>query len=77
MVGEFNAPYIFIKFYAPNNCEKCRIGTPDDSYIPTRKQLFAVTPAYLQQRPNLKFFSLKKIYYPNKTVAFQIGSVVQ
>ena len=76
MIGEFNAPEIFFKFYAPENCYKCKIGTPDNLLNPLRKQLFAVTPEYLITHP-YKFITKKIIYYPNKRVAFQIDEVVQ
>jgi 4-amino-4-deoxy-L-arabinose transferase-like glycosyltransferase len=34
---------IFFDFYAPNDCEKCRLGDIDD-YDPSKRQLFALTP---------------------------------
>lgn len=77
MAPEFNAPEIFFKFYAPNQCEKCQIGTPKESYNPTKRQLFAVTPAFLNDNPSFIFIAQKIIYYPNKNIAFQIGEVVQ
>lgn len=77
MIGEFNAPYIFFKFYAPHDCQKCKIGLPSDSFVGNRKQLFALTPDYLQKNPQLKFALEKSIYYPNGDIAFQIGLVVQ
>jgi 4-amino-4-deoxy-L-arabinose transferase-like glycosyltransferase len=75
MIGEFNAPYIFFKFYAPNGCEKCTLGVPNEVYNPERKQLFAVSPTYLTQHPEIKFLTKKIIYYPNKKPAFLIGEV--
>lgn len=77
MIREFNAPHIFFKFYAPDNCQKCHLGTPTEILDPTKKQLFALTPRYLQQNPTIKFKTKKTIYYPNTKVAFQIGEVVQ
>jgi hypothetical protein len=77
MTPEFNAPEIFFKFYAPQNCSKCMIGTPDTNYYPSLKQLFAVTPYYLQNHPDLKFNDFKTLYYPNGRIAFKIGEVVQ
>ena len=77
MAPEFNAPEIFFKFYAPNSCLKCRIGLPDNFYNPSRKQLFALSPTYLSNNQVLKFKIKKTIYYPNKTIAFQIGEIVQ
>lgn len=76
MEGAFNAPEIFLKFYSPDNCKRCRIGVPQDRYDPSRKQLFALTPLYIQEH-NVKLTSKKIIYYPNNTVAFQIGEIVQ
>jgi len=75
MAPEFNSPEIFFKFYAPNDCNKCRIGLPDTNYNPLIKQLFAVTPKYLHERPYIKFKTQKTIYYPNGTIAFQIGEI--
>lgn len=77
MAPEFNAPDIFFKFYAPNDCNKCRIGLPDTNYNPLIKQLFAVTRKYLHERPYIKFKTQKTIYYPNGTIAFQIGEIVK
>jgi 4-amino-4-deoxy-L-arabinose transferase-like glycosyltransferase len=77
MAPEFNAPEIFFKFYAPDNCSNCIVGTPNENHNPSLKQLFAVTPYYLQGHPALKFNTLKRIIYPNQSVAFQIGEVVQ
>lgn len=77
MAGEFNAPEIFLKFYAPHNCQKCRIGIPDQNYTPGRKQLFAVTPLYLSTHLNYLFKINKTIYYPNQSIAFEIGEIVQ
>lgn len=77
MIPEFNAPDIFFKFYAPNGCRKCGLGTPDTVYDPNSKQLFALTPKYLLEHPSYQFKTLKTIYYPNKNIAFQIGEVVQ
>lgn len=76
MAPEFNAPEIFLKFYGRNKCYKCKIGLPEDSFRPDKKQLFAVTPTYLKNK-NLNFNTVKYIYYPNGGVAFQIGTVVE
>jgi 4-amino-4-deoxy-L-arabinose transferase-like glycosyltransferase len=77
MAGEFNAPEIFLKFYAPHDCQKCHIGIPDQNYIPGRKQLFAVTPLYITEHPSYRFKLKKTIYYPNQSIAFEIGEIVQ
>ena len=76
MQGAFNSPEIFLKFYAPHSCANCRIGNPEDKYDPSRNQLFALTPLYVTEH-NLKFVPQKVIYYPNHTVAFEIGEIVQ
>jgi 4-amino-4-deoxy-L-arabinose transferase-like glycosyltransferase len=75
LIGEFNAPYIFFKFYAPHGCEKCKLGVPDLNYDLNKKQLFAVSPAYLATHSELRFAIKKIIYYPNRKEAFLIGEV--
>lgn len=77
MIGEFNAPEIFFKFYAPHDCSNCHIGTPDTNYLPGRKQLFVITPNYLTAHSMYHFKAEKMIYYPNQTIAFEIGEIVQ
>jgi 4-amino-4-deoxy-L-arabinose transferase-like glycosyltransferase len=77
MAPEFNSPEIFFKFYAPNDCHKCVIGAPSTNSHTSLRQLFAVTPNYLQNNPHLRFNVLKTIYYPNRSIAFEIGEVVQ
>ncbi|HSW96265.1 MAG TPA: glycosyltransferase family 39 protein [Candidatus Saccharimonadales bacterium] len=75
MAPEFNAPDIFFKFYAPHRCNICKIGLPEDSFDPHIKQLFAVTPLYLQQHPEFRIEMQKRIIYPNGTTAFFIGEI--
>lgn len=77
MAPEFNAPEIFFKFYAPNTCKKCVVGLPDTYYHPELKQLFVVTPTYLEVHPAYKFSTRKIIYYPNGLIAFRIGEIVK
>ncbi len=77
MSPEFNAPEIFFKFYTRNQCHYCKIGTPDTLYNPTHKQLFAVTPRYLSQNSRFHFITKEVIFYPNNTIAFQIGEIVE
>ncbi|MBI4201165.1 MAG: glycosyltransferase family 39 protein [Chloroflexi bacterium] len=67
MVGEFNAPEIFFKFYAPEGCPKCRIGDLS-LYNRGRKQLFALKPAQLV--PRFKYATKHTVTYPNGEVAF-------
>lgn len=81
MIPEFNAPDIFFKFYAPKDCSKCIAGLPETYYNPAKRQLFAVNPNYLQRylelNESLKFANLKTIYYPDKTIAFEIGKFIK
>lgn len=75
MTSEFNAPYIFLKFYGQDRCEKCLIG---DFFLidKNKKQLFAVKPKDLEQlKPDYQFLSQKEIFYPNGDLAFKIGEV--
>ncbi len=71
----FNAPEIFFKFYAPTDCQKCKLGTPDTLLNPQRKQLFAITPDYLTEHSQFHFSIKKIIYYPDGEIAFMIGEV--
>ena len=77
MAPEFNAPEIFFKFYAPNGCKKCIVGTPENSYDPRLNQLFAIPPVYFTNNPSTQFKTVEVIYYPNNTVAFYIGEIVK
>ncbi len=77
MAPEFNAPEIFFKFYAPNDCKKCLIGLPETNLDPQKRQLFAVTPDYLSKNPGYKLSTKKIIYYPNGSIAFRIGEIVK
>ncbi len=83
MSGEFNGGEIFIKFYDPKNfCHnKCNIGDfwrEPNIYNPKRRQLYSLSPEYLNKSKFGKKFVVKKtVYYPNKTIAFQIGEIVQ
>lgn len=77
MESAFNAPHIFFNFYAPGECEKCTLGLPHERYDVTKRQLFAVTPYYLEEHPEIQFKILKTLFYPDKKVAFQIGEIVQ
>lgn len=82
MSGEFNAVEIFLKFYDPkDDCHnKCRIGDlwrNPEIHNPARKQLFALSPEYLQNSEFKDKFSVKQIiYYPNQDPAFFIGEVM-
>lgn len=75
MIPGFNAPHIFFSFYAPTGCSKCRLGTPHESYNPTLKQVFAVSPQYLADHPAIKLHIDEIVYYPNMMPAFVIGEI--
>lgn len=75
MTPEFNAPDIFFKFYAPNQCKKCVVGLPQDFFNPRMKQLFAVTPVYLQEHQEFRMLTQRRIIYPNGETAFYIGEI--
>lgn len=77
MAPEFNAPDIFLKFYSPQNCHKCAVGLPKDFMNQKGKTLFAVTPAYLSQNPDINFLTIKEVKYPKGGVAFKIGTIVK
>jgi len=68
MSSKFNAPEIFLKFYAPTSCQKCKIG--DTSlYNSSKKQIFALPPDSLA---NKTYKTQKNIHYPNGEIAFKI-----
>ncbi len=71
--GEFNAPYIFFRFYAPDACKKCQIGNLT-SYDPARRQIFALRPNNVLDP--YTYDTKKTLLYPDGTVAFQIVEVV-
>lgn len=83
MSGEFNAGQIFIPFYDPKNLcnNRCKIGDfwrEPSIYVSSRKQLFSLSPEYLNNSTLKEKFLVKKtIYYPNNTIAFLIGEIVQ
>lgn len=76
MQPAFNAPYIFFSFYAHDKCKRCTVGSPKTHYIKGQKQLFAITPEYLQQN-SVHFKTKDVVFYPNNTVAFLIGEIVE
>ncbi|MDP3974458.1 MAG: glycosyltransferase family 39 protein [bacterium] len=81
--AEFNGSEIFYKFYDPLNLcnNKCQIDTfYVHPYIinPNRRQLFTLSPDTLNKSLIKEKFLVKKtIYYPNNTIAFLIGEIVQ
>lgn len=74
LMGNFNEPYIFIKFYDPKNTcsDKCIIGNLS-SYNPTVKQLYAISADKMTELGNHAFLTKKTLYYPDHTPAFYIG----
>lgn len=81
MSGEYNAGQIFLAFYDPENkCQsKCKMGdffTKPLIINMNKKQLFALSPNYLEQSKLINRFIVKKtIYYPNNKTAFFIGEI--
>jgi hypothetical protein len=74
LMGNFNSPEIFPKFYDPeNSCQsKCIIGNLS-FYDPTKKQLFAIGSDLIAKTPpNFLLQKLETIYYPNHEPAFFI-----
>lgn len=67
---QFNAPYIFLKFYDPKNtCPNCKVGGID-GFDSSKKQLFSLTPE-VANKVAVKTIH-KTIRYPNNEVAFYI-----
>lgn len=82
MGGEFNAGEIFLKFYDPKNtCQgKCKLGDfyrNPQIYNSSRRQIFSLSPKYLESSNFKSKFSIEKtIYYPSGKIAFLIGEVL-
>ena len=77
LMGNFNSPEIFIKFYDPeNSCHsRCQIGGLE-KLDQNKKQLYAIGADRLNEIPgHLALLVIKKIYYPNKSPAFLIGEI--
>ena len=68
MDGEFNAPYMFFRFYAPEGCEKCVIGDTA-VYDPDKRQLFALKPRNIDSR-SYDISNKGAIEYPDGSPAF-------
>ena len=77
MTPSFNAPSIFLKFFAPISCEKCIVGLPETDLDKSKKQLFAVPGDYPQKHPEYNFKIIRIVNYPNNEVAFLIGEIVE
>ena len=70
MEPAFNAPEIFLKFYAPDGCPGCRVGWPSrEFYRPGLRQLFAAREETLK-REGAQYTVKDRILYPNGQVAF-------
>jgi hypothetical protein len=72
--GFFNAPHVFIPFYAGDDCPKCRIGEAD-RYDPAKRQLFAFR-VESSQLNTVVFQAREFLFYRNGTPAFVIGEIV-
>lgn len=77
LIPEFNGGQTLLRFYAPHSCRNCFIGYPHERYSESKKQLFALTPEYLTKHPEYPFKSSYFVLYPNNTVAFMIGEIVE
>jgi 4-amino-4-deoxy-L-arabinose transferase-like glycosyltransferase len=73
IIGEFNSPDIFIKFYDPTNqCgSRCRVAGISD-INPQKRQLIALSPSAWQQASHLHLTIKKTIFYPNGQPAYYI-----
>jgi 4-amino-4-deoxy-L-arabinose transferase-like glycosyltransferase len=75
LIGKFNEPGIFYKFYDPEKiCSNCFIGEFKDSYQPYYKQLFSVD-AESFDKIDADITIVKTIYYPNGSPAFYLFEV--
>lgn len=70
MTGSFNAPYVFLKFYSPDNCQNCKIGGID-KVDKKQKQLFALRPEEITI-DKTQINIIKSIHYPNNKIAYVI-----
>ena len=70
--GAFNAADIFFRFYEPQGCPTCHIGTWD-RYDPTLRQLYGIRPESLSPAHN--FDLLDVLRSANGQVAFVIGEI--
>lgn len=77
MAPKFNESDIFFKFYAPDGCSNCKIGLPDNSYVKSRKQLFAITPEFITSHSDFIYSPVKTIYYPNGKLAFILAEITK
>jgi len=68
----FNAADIFVPFYEPEGCAKCRIGHWDRS-DPNLRQLFAMRPDTISPAHNLDVLDV--LYAPNGHAAFVVAEI--
>jgi 4-amino-4-deoxy-L-arabinose transferase-like glycosyltransferase len=66
--GDFNAPAIFIPFYAEGECRKCRIGG-SNRFEPGLRQLFALRPQNVRPE-RWNFTIVDQLFYPSGELAF-------
>lgn len=77
MIPNFNAPEVFLKFYTQNTCPNCKLGTPSAAYDPKRRQIFAVTPDYMNSTKNTFVYKpIGAIDYPGGSQAFILTEVI-
>ncbi|MBU0619304.1 glycosyltransferase family 39 protein [Patescibacteria group bacterium] len=69
---QFNAPQIFLKFYAPEKYSRYSVGGLND-FSPEQKQLFALSPDDWRQADINKIHKI--IYYPNSQPAFYLAEI--
>lgn len=71
----FNGRFEFFKFYAPNDCKKCKVGLPEDFYSQYRKQIYALPPSYLNTHAQFIYIPRKLLYYPDGSVAYILAEL--
>jgi len=75
MSNHFNSPEIFFKFYAIDDCQKCKIGGINLINF-NNKQIFALSPEELDNK-SIPYLNHKNIYYPNGDIAFSIVEFIK
>lgn len=73
----FNSPEIFIKYFGNNNCTNCTVGLPDTDLKTDTRQLFSLTPEYIEKFPDYKLNKKYTILYPDGNIAFIIAEIVE
>ena len=72
MDGEFNAPYMFFRFYAPDGCGKCVAGGTG-YYDPGKRQLFALKPKNIPL--GYAYRTVDRMEYPGGETAFLLVEI--